>query len=113
MMSERQEDQGLDKIHEPVGEPELIKDENDKIAEVSEESEAPVTVSKEELENLHKELEEAHSKANEYLDGWQRSRAEFTNYKKRMERDQAQTYQVAAGNIVRRFLEVWTTWNEP
>ena len=55
---------------------------------------------------MQKELEETRSKANEYLDGWQRARAEFANYKKRVDRDQAQTYQVATGNIVRRYLEV-------
>jgi molecular chaperone GrpE len=108
MMSERQDDQGLDKVHEPVEEPELIKAENEKDAEVSEgpEAEAPVMVLQEELENLQKELEETRSKVNEYLDGWQRARAEFANYKKRVDRDQAQTYQVATGNVVRRFLEV-------
>jgi len=58
------------------------------------------------LEAIQKELEEYRSKADEYLDGWQRSRAEFMNYKKRVERDQAQLYQVTAGNIIRQFLEV-------
>jgi molecular chaperone GrpE len=108
MRSEHQEDQSLDKIQEPVEESEAIKTENQKDAEAPEgtELEVPVTVSQEEIENLQKELEEARSKANEYLDGWQRARAEFANYKKRVERDQAQTYQLATGNIVRRYLEV-------
>jgi molecular chaperone GrpE len=108
MMSERQEDQGLDKVQEPVDETELIKAENQEVVDVEEgaQVEAPVTISQEELENLQKQLDETRSKANEYLDGWQRARAEFANYKKRVERDQAQTYQVAAGNVIRRFLEV-------
>ncbi len=108
MMSERQEDQGLDKVQEPVEEPEVIKAENQENVEVEEDVqvEAPVSISQEELENLRKELDETRSKANEYLEGWQRARAEFANYKKRVERDQAQTYQVAAGNVIRRFLEV-------
>ncbi len=109
MRSERQEDQGLDKVQEPVEESEVIKAEDEKDAEIIEESaqaEAPVTISQEELDSLQKELEETRSKANEYLDGWQRARAEFANYKKRVDRDQAQTYQVAAGNVIRRFLEV-------
>jgi molecular chaperone GrpE len=108
MMSERQDDQGLDKVQEPVDESELLKAENEKDSETPESVavEAPLTVSQEELESLQKELEETRSKANEYLDGWQRARAEFANYKKRVDRDQAQTYQVATGNVVRRFLEV-------
>lgn len=52
------------------------------------------------------ELEEWKDKANEYLDGWQRSRAEFSNYKKRVERDQAQVYQNATGSVIKRFLDV-------
>jgi molecular chaperone GrpE len=57
-------------------------------------------------ENLNNKIEELEKKANEYLDGWQRSRAEFANYKKRIEREQAQAYQAAAGNIIKKFLEV-------
>lgn len=55
---------------------------------------------------LSSELEEWQSKANEYLDGWQRSRADFANYKKRVERDQAQVSQNATANIIKHFLEV-------
>lgn len=60
----------------------------------------------EEVEQLKKELEESRSKADEYLDGWQRSRAEFANYKKRVDRDQAQIHQAAAGSIIKRYLEI-------
>lgn len=59
-----------------------------------------------EVEKLKNELEEWNVKANEYLDGWQRSRAEFANYKKRVEREQAQAYQNAAGIIFKRTLDV-------
>lgn len=55
---------------------------------------------------LMKELDETRARANEYLDGWQRARAEFANYKKRVERDQAQLYQTTAGNIIKRYLDI-------
>jgi molecular chaperone GrpE len=58
------------------------------------------------VETLKAELDEWKNKANEYLDGWQRSRAEFANYKKRVEREQAQAYQNAAGSIFKRYLDV-------
>lgn len=64
------------------------------------------TVLAEDLASLQKELEETRLKANEYLDGWQRSMAEFSNYKKRVDRDQGQVYQNAAGTIIKRFIEV-------
>ncbi len=59
-----------------------------------------------EEESLTSELEEWQSKANEYLDGWQRSRAEFANYKKRVERDQSLVAQKATANVIKHFLEV-------
>ena len=55
---------------------------------------------------LREEVDEACAKADEYLDGWQRARAEFANYKKRVERDQAQVYKTAAGSIIKRYLAV-------
>lgn len=58
------------------------------------------------IDDLQSRLAETQEKANEYLDGWQRARAEFANYKKRVERDQAQVYQNAVGNFARRYLEV-------
>jgi len=60
----------------------------------------------EEVESMRVKLDEMQSKVDEYLDGWQRSRAEFTNYKKRVEREQAQAHQTAAGNILKRFLDI-------
>jgi molecular chaperone GrpE len=62
--------------------------------------------SDEAIEALQNELLQARAKADEYLDGWQRARAEFANYKKRVERDQAQVYQNAAGSIIKRYLDV-------
>lgn len=76
-------------------------------SEVNQEAfESNVEASLEALEALKNELAECHSKADEYLDGWQRARAEFANYKKRVERDQALVYQNASGNIIKRYLDV-------
>lgn len=58
------------------------------------------------LQSLQEQLEAESARAREYLDGWQRARAEFANYKKRVEREQSQAYQNAAGTIIRRYLEV-------
>ena len=59
-----------------------------------------------ELEALRQELNEARAKSDEYLYGWQRAQADFANYKKRVERDQAQIYQTTAGNILKRYLDI-------
>ena len=63
-------------------------------------------VTLEEFEALKKQLEETQTSAAEYLDGWQRSQAEFSNYKKRLEREQAGTTVLMRGAIIGRFLPV-------
>jgi molecular chaperone GrpE len=52
------------------------------------------------------ELAEAQAKAQEYLDGWQRERADFFNYKRRIEREMTQGAQNALGNALRRYLDI-------
>lgn len=68
-------------------------------------AEASEAISPEE-QALRKEVDEWKGKAAEYLDGWQRARAEFANYKKRVERDQADTYKNASANVIKKFLDV-------
>jgi molecular chaperone GrpE len=57
-------------------------------------------------DSLKKELETCKTQAAEYLEGWQRARAEFTNYKRRVEKEQSEAYQTATGRVVARFLDV-------
>jgi len=42
----------------------------------------------------------------EYLDGWQRSRAEFANYKRRVEREQEEARARIAGEVLGHYLSV-------
>jgi molecular chaperone GrpE len=60
----------------------------------------------EDLEALRTELDGARTKSAEYFEGWQRERADFSNYRRRVERDQAQTYQNLQGSIVKKFLPI-------
>ena len=53
---------------------------------------------------LQQELAEATAKAAEHLDGWQRAVADLANYKKRIERERAESYQYTAGAIITRLL---------
>jgi len=68
-------------------------------------TEVPAVIPEAEISQLRSELDEALAKANDYLTGWQRERAEFINYKKRMEREQSQGGQNAFGNAIRRYLD--------
>jgi molecular chaperone GrpE len=57
-----------------------------------------------ELAILRQELEEARAKEAEYLDGWQRARAELANARKRFDREQAQAYANAKADVMVRLL---------
>jgi molecular chaperone GrpE len=65
-----------------------------------------VALSMEEFESLQKELEKASNKSNEYFEGWQRERADFLNYKKRIERDAVVNQQNALATIVKKHLVI-------
>lgn len=49
-------------------------------------------------------VDAAQAKANEYLEGWQRARAEFANYKKRVEREMKDSHNQAAGSVLKDIL---------
>lgn len=51
-------------------------------------------------------LAEAEARAAEYLEGWQRARAEFANARKRMERDRAEARRNATIEVVSNLLPV-------
>lgn len=52
------------------------------------------------------ELDKARQQAQEYLDGWQRERAEFTNYRKRVENQLKDSYQNASLDVLTKFLPI-------
>ena len=55
---------------------------------------------------LQMSLDEMETKAEEYLDGWQRARAEFANYKKRVLRDHTEIHQSARGEVIKLYLDI-------
>jgi molecular chaperone GrpE len=57
-------------------------------------------------EQLTAELEKTRLESKEYFEGWQRERADFANYKKRIERDQIQMSQVLNGSIIKKYLVI-------
>jgi molecular chaperone GrpE len=52
------------------------------------------------------QLKDAQAKAAEYLDGWQRARADFANYRKRAEKEREEAYQIAAVEVLAKLLPV-------
>jgi molecular chaperone GrpE len=84
-------------------EPEMDEEElTEVLAEGPEEVGAEEAV--DELALLRQDLEEARAKEAEYLDGWQRARAELANARKRFERERAQAYANAKADVMARLL---------
>jgi molecular chaperone GrpE len=61
---------------------------------------------KDELEALQAELEQVQAQAAEYLDGWQRARAEFANYKKRVEAERVELRRSSTEALLLKLLPV-------
>ncbi|NJN84359.1 MAG: nucleotide exchange factor GrpE [Caldilineaceae bacterium] len=59
-----------------------------------------------EVEALKRQLVDAETKLAESVDGWQRSQAEFQNYKKRVERDSEMMRAHMKGEIVKKILPI-------
>lgn len=58
------------------------------------------------LNEFQQQIDTQSAKTKEYFDGWQRERADFMNYKKRMERDQQFNHQNMVMTITRKYLSV-------
>lgn len=69
-------------------------------------SEPMTTIPLSEYEALKQELERAQQSEKAYFEGWQRERADFINYKKRIEREQSQLAETIAANILKKYLVI-------
>ena len=74
--------------------------------EIEDESSTMEDFELDEVETLREEIELLQRQSNEYLDGWQRERAEFANYKKRKDRESQQLKDNLTGNIIRKYLDI-------
>ncbi len=75
--------------------------------EINEAGEVEGSLSEEdEQSDLQSELEEIRSQAEEYLDGWQRARAEFANYKKRIQKEREDSRSFITAEIMSKYITV-------
>ncbi len=100
---------------QPDMEQEEIPEEEEIIPEITDLEEQAIADEKvlseelsveEKVELLQSSLDEMTSKAEEYLDGWQRARAEFANYKKRVLKENTEIYQNARGEVIKIYLDI-------
>jgi molecular chaperone GrpE len=85
---------------QPSGDEATSLDTEDQPEEKVEETE------EDEIATLLSKLEEAQAQANEYLDGWQRARAEFSNYKKRVATEREESRQTSNEALLLKLLPI-------
>lgn len=91
---------------EPVVEETTVEEKPAGPEEVPAEEKAAEPEAVDETTALRQELESVKAQANEYLDGWQRARAEMANLRKRVEREQAEFTKLANASLIARILPV-------
>lgn len=64
------------------------------------------SVSRAEYDELAQKLQQSQTQAKDNLDGWQRERADFANYKRRIERDQQTAQQNMTIEVIKKYLAV-------
>ena len=65
-----------------------------------------VSEEKKHEEQMNNEYEKLLAQSQEYFEGWQRERADFQNYKKRIERDQISLKGYITAEIIKKYLVV-------
>lgn len=93
-------------IEEIKSEIEDADQEEEEVLEQEEELEVAEEIEVDEIESLKEEILSLQQQSGEYLDGWQRERAEFANYKKRTDRERQQLQHNISGNIIRKYLDI-------
>ena len=63
-------------------------------------------IEEDEVETLRADLEQAHAQAADYLEGWQRARAEFANFKKRVEAERQEVRRSSTEALLLKLLPV-------
>jgi len=75
-------------------------------ADVSQDEPETVTIPLKDYASQLEELDDLRQKADEFSDGWQRERAEFANYRKRITRDEQMQRENIKIDIIRKYLDI-------
>ncbi|MBN1581487.1 MAG: nucleotide exchange factor GrpE [Anaerolineae bacterium] len=83
---------------------ETVLEQQEELQEQSETTSKDEQAAEQEPLDLESQLAEAEAKAAEYLDGWQRSRAEFANFRRRQDQMQKTMRQQAVSSLLERLI---------
>lgn len=88
----------VDKNNDETNE-EIVYDDSDR-------TESGDTNPQKKIEKLRKKLKKAEEEKREYLDGWQRAKADFINFKKRTEESKKELAKYSSENIILQILPI-------
>jgi len=94
-----------------VKEFEEVEEENPEAEAILEEENNQEIDAEKQISDLEENLAKAEASAAEYLDGWQRARAEYANARKRLERERAEAYGRAAVDYAQKMLPILDDFN--
>ena len=104
--SERVNGQDEELIQDTVASAAEPMEELEAVEAIEGEGEGDEPVEQDEVSLLQESLAQAEAQANEYLDGWQRARAEFANYRRREETRREQAASEISARVLGHFLSV-------
>ena len=74
--------------------------------QAAEDVQAAPAISEAQYQQMTQDLEKAQTQARDYFEGWQRERADFANYKRRIDRDQQMMTHQITGEIIKKYLAI-------
>jgi len=96
-----------EKKHKPEEQMEKEEGTGEAVSEgLDQEAAETVSLPLKDYANQLEELDDLRKKVDDFSDGWQRERAEFSNYKKRITRDQDAEKQNSKLAILRKYLDI-------
>jgi len=108
-LTEKQEKTAEELTHEVVGQDKseaVNQKEGEKELQEKEKENENITIPLKDYAAQLEELDDLHQKVDEFSDGWQRERAEFANYRKRVSRDQEQQKQNDKIEVIKKYLVI-------
>ena len=83
-----------------------MADKDEKIRDTEENGDDSATATAEDVDSLKEAFEVEKEKAEKYLANWQRSEADLSNYKKRVEQEKAELSEFANAELIKSLLPV-------
>ncbi|NPV86183.1 MAG: nucleotide exchange factor GrpE [Anaerolineae bacterium] len=96
----------MEEANSPPETPAEMSKSGKEIASERKEEQPMIALTISEYEKMQQDVEQMRKEAQEHLESWQRERADFKNYKNRIEREQETLRQTLSGGIIKKYLVI-------